>query len=306
MKFTIHQESRQGPREYNQDRLAYSYSKEALLLVLADGMGGHSHGEIAAELAVKTLTDAFQSLAKPLLAYPDKFLKEYIQQIHSTIDSFALANDLSESPCTTIVAALIQGGKLYCAHAGDSRLYHLRNGRILSRTIDHSVVQLMLQRNQINREEMLYHPERHVIYNCLGGEKPPSIELAPQREMQVGDILLLCSDGLWGGLEDQTICDLLYELPLKFAITQLLDLAESSLGKAGDNLSAIGIQWGDASYDKMAISTSTMALGATTTIINQVKASVSNREVANVTQLSDEDIEKAIADIQAALKRTQR
>lgn len=306
MKFTIYQESRQGPREYNQDRLAYSYSKEALLLVLADGMGGHSHGEIAAELAVKTLTDAFQNLAKPLLVYPDKFLKEYIQQIHSTIDSFALVNDLPESPCTTIVAALIQSNKLYCAHAGDSRLYHLRNGRLLSRTIDHSVVQLMLQRNQINREEMLYHPERHVIYNCLGGEKSPNIELAPQREIQEGDILLLCSDGLWTGLDDQTISDILNELPLKLAITQLLDLSESTLGKSGDNLSAIGMQWGDSNYDKLAISTSTMALGATTTIINQVKASASKRSAADVSKLSEEDIEKAIADIQAALHRTRR
>jgi len=66
MKFTIFQNSRQGQRAYNQDRLAYSYSKDSLLLVLADGMGGHRHGEVAAELAIKTITDSFQRLAKLL------------------------------------------------------------------------------------------------------------------------------------------------------------------------------------------------------------------------------------------------
>ena len=72
MKFTIFQNSRQGPRPYNQDRLAYSYSKDALLLVVADGMGGYRHGEMAAQLAVTTLTEAFQRLAVPTLSSPCK------------------------------------------------------------------------------------------------------------------------------------------------------------------------------------------------------------------------------------------
>ena len=86
MKFTIFQNSRQGPRPYNQDRLAYSYSKDAMLLVIADGMGGHRHGEVAAQLAVTTMTDAFQRLAVPSLASPAKFLIEHIQQVHDMID----------------------------------------------------------------------------------------------------------------------------------------------------------------------------------------------------------------------------
>jgi len=144
MKFTIFQNSRQGPRQYNQDRLAYSYSKDALLLVVADGMGGYKNGDLAAELAVKTITKAFQRLAVPTLSSPAKFLIDHIQQIHDMIDQFAQEREMLESPRTTIVVAVVQRGMLYCAHVGDSRLYHFRDGHLLYRTEDHSIVQSML------------------------------------------------------------------------------------------------------------------------------------------------------------------
>ena len=114
MKFTIYQHSRQGPRPYNQDRLAYSYSKDSLLLVVADGMGGHKHGEVAAQIAVTTITEAFQKLATPTLTSPAKFLTDYIQQAHDTIISYAADRDMIEAPHTTIVAAVVQRGVLYC------------------------------------------------------------------------------------------------------------------------------------------------------------------------------------------------
>lgn len=98
MKFTIFQNSRQGPRPYNQDRLAYSYSKDALLLVIADGMGGHRHGEVAAQLAVTTITDAFQRLAVPSLQSPAKFLIEQIQLVHELIDRVAQEQEMLEAP----------------------------------------------------------------------------------------------------------------------------------------------------------------------------------------------------------------
>lgn len=145
MKFTIFQNSRQGPRQYNQDRLAYSYSKDALLLVVADGMGGHRHGEMAAQLAVSTMTDAFQRLAVPTLSSPAKFLIDHMQQIHDMIDQLTQERELMESPRTTIVAAIVQRGVLYCAHVGDSRLYHFRDGHLLYRTEDHSIVTMRLK-----------------------------------------------------------------------------------------------------------------------------------------------------------------
>lgn len=308
MKFTIYQNSRQGARPYNQDRIAYSYNKDALLAVVADGMGGHRHGEIAAQLAVKTLAEAFERMAMPALKNPARFLSDYILQVHDAIDSFTLANDLLDSPRTTIVAALLQNNKLYCAHVGDSRLYHFRNGRLLHRTEDHSIVQLMYNRGQILHEkDMLTHPDRNKVYNCLGGEKAPDIEMAETRALRDGDTLLLCTDGLWSVLDEAQMTDMLLAGPVTETLPRLLDLAESSSVQHGDNLSAIGLQWGEQLQDLLTVSTLTMPLGATTTIMNPaVSARTPSDDEDAQLDLTDDEIERAIAEIQLALRKTKR
>jgi serine/threonine protein phosphatase PrpC len=305
MKFTIYQNSRQGPRQYNQDRLAYSYSKDALLLVLADGMGGHRNGEIAAQLAVKTLTDAFQRLAVPALSSPAKFLTDHIQQVHDMIENVTQAQDLIESPRTTIVAAVIQRGYLYCAHVGDSRLYHFRDGHLLFRTEDHSVVQSLYKKGMISKEEMATHPYKNKIYNCLGGEIPPQVDLSDRHELHEGDTILLCTDGVWGVLSDQQIKEIIQQnITIVDATTQLMDSAEFASDEKGDNMSAIGVQWGDRSMSQAAVSTQLMPLGETTTIMNPVTHQ--NIEGADPLELSDDDIENTIAAIQNALNKTQQ
>lgn len=307
MKFTVYQNSRQGPRPYNQDRLAYSYSKDALLLVIADGMGGHRHGELAAQLAVKTLTDAFQTLATPMLMDPVRFLTDHILLTHQAIDQLMVAQDLLESPRTTIVAAIVQENVLYCAHVGDSRLYLFRNRRLQFRTEDHSLVQMLFRKGQISQPEMLTHPERHKIYNCLGGSVTPQIELAPEQNMQPGDILLLCTDGVWSALSDQEINEVLHEGPITSTVPNMLNYAESASGKDGDNASAIGLQWGERAEDhSLAVSTVTMPLHATTTIINPLTHQPRDGDTPPVADLTDDEIEKAIAEIQGALRKTQR
>ncbi len=304
MKFTIYQNSRQGPRDYNQDRLAYSYSKDALLLVLADGMGGHSHGEIAAQLAIKTLTDAFQRLAVPVLNSPAKFLTDYIQQVHDMIENVTQEDDLVESPRTTIVAAVIQRGFLYCVHVGDSRLYHFRDNHLLYRTEDHSVVQSLYNKGIISKEEMATHPYRNKIYNCIGGETAPQIDLANRIELSEGDTVMLCSDGVWGYVDDLKIKEILLKnIDTPTVTNNLLDAAEAAANDKGDNLSAITVQWGERVNTQDSVSTQLMPLGETTTIINPVTHQNVNDDSSG---LSDEDIEKTIAEIQAALIRTQQ
>lgn len=305
MKFTIFQNSRQGPRPYNQDRLAYSYSKDAMLLVIADGMGGHRHGEVAAQLAVTAMTDAFQRLAMPSLTSPAKFLIEHIQQVHDMIDQLAQDQDMLEAPRTTIVAAVVQRGMLYCAHAGDSRLYHFRNGHLLYRTEDHSIVQSMYNKGMISKAEMANHPYRHKIYSCLGGDVPPKIELADRQELVEGDTVLLCTDGLWGAVSDQQIKQVLCGPSISDNVTQLLDLAESAGKENGDNMSAIGLQWGDRLHSKLAVSTVTLPMGFSTTIMNPITRSDYDGEHP-ADELSDDDIEKTIAEIQLALQKTKR
>ena len=305
MKFTIFQNSRQGPRPYNQDRLAYSYSKDAMLLVIADGMGGHRHGEVAAQLAVTTMTDAFQRLATPSLASPAKFLIEHIQQVHDMIDQLAQDQDMLEAPRTTIVAAVVQRGMLYCAHVGDSRLYHFRNGHLLYRTEDHSIVQSMYNKGMISKAEMANHPYRHKIYSCLGGDVPPKIELADRQELVEGDTVLLCTDGLWGAVNDEQIKQILCGPSISDNVTQLLDLAESISKENGDNMSAIGLQWGDRLHSELAVSTVTLPMGFSTTIMNPITRSDYDGE-PSADELSDDDIEKTIAEIQLALQKTKR
>jgi len=303
MKFTIFQNSRQGPRPYNQDRLAYSYSKDALLLVLADGMGGHRNGEIAAQLAVKTLTDAFQRLAVPTLSSPAKFLIDNIQQVHDMIENVTQAEEYIESPRTTIVAAIIQRGYLYCAHVGDSRLYHFRNGHLLFRTEDHSIVQSLYKKGMISKEEMATHPYKNKIYNCVGGETPPQIDLADRHELLEGDTILLCTDGVWGVISDQQIKEIIQKnKTIVDATTELMDSAEFASDERGDNMSAIGLQWGDKLSSHSAVSTQLMPLGETTTIMNPVTHQ--NMDGSDPLELSDDEIENTIAAIQNALNKT--
>jgi PPM family protein phosphatase len=305
MKFSIYQNSRQGPRAYNQDRLGYSYSKDALLLVLADGMGGHRNGEVAAQLAVKTLAEAFQRLALPTLKSPAKFLTDHIQQVHDMIENLTQTEELIESPRTTIVAAIIQHGYLYCAHVGDSRLYHFRHGHLLFRTEDHSIVQSLYKKGMITQEEMATHPYKNKIYNCVGGETPPKIDLAPRLELHEGDTVLLCTDGVWGVISDQQIKDILQKnTNITDATVDLMNCAEFASDENGDNMSAIGLQWGDRLTGPMAVSTQLMPLGATTTIMNPVTRQ--NPEGADPLELSDDDIENTIAAIQNALNKTQQ
>lgn len=308
MKFTIFQHSRQGPRPYNQDRLAYSYSKDALLLVVADGMGGHKHGEVAAELAVTTMTEAFQRLAVPTLASPAKFLTDYIQQAHDSIEQYTQQQDLLEAPRTTIVAAIVQRGVLYCAHVGDSRLYHYRNGHLLFRTEDHSVVQNLYNKGMISKDDMATHPYRHKVSNCLGGDAPPKIDLADRQELAEGDTILLCTDGVWGAVADDKIKQLLNNASIEYGVTDLLDQAELTSQEQGDNMSAIGLQWGDKLSNLQTVSTATMPLGATTTIMNPVTRTSADQptNAESNDNFTDDDIEKTIAEIQAALNKTQQ
>ena len=307
MKFTIFQNSRQGPRQYNQDRLAYSYSKDALLLVVADGMGGHRHGEIAAQLAVTTMTDAFQRLAVPMLSSPAKFLIDHMQQIHDMIDQLTQERELIEAPRTTIVAAVVQRGVLYCAHVGDSRLYHFRDGHLLYRTEDHSIVQSLYSKGIINKDDMSTHPYRHKVYSCLGGDVPPKIDLSDRQELAEGDTILLCTDGVWGAVTDEQIKRILNSPSITDGVTTLLDVAENTSQDQGDNMSAIGLQWGDKQSNGLAVSTISMAMGLTTTIMNPTTyPNQSPQDGAMDGDFTDDEIENTIAEIQRALLKTKR
>jgi serine/threonine protein phosphatase PrpC len=220
------------------------------------------------------------------------------------IENVTQEDDLVESPRTTIVAAVIQRGFLYCVHVGDSRLYHFRDNHLLYRTEDHSVVQSLYNKGIISKEEMATHPYRNKIYNCIGGETAPQIDLANRIELSEGDTVMLCSDGVWGYVDDLKIKEILLKnIDTPTVTNNLLDAAEAAANDKGDNLSAITVQWGERVNTQDSVSTQLMPLGETTTIINPVTHQNVNDDSSG---LSDEDIEKTIAEIQAALIRTQQ
>lgn len=303
MKFTIFQGSRQGPRQYNQDKIAYSYSRESLLTVLADGMGGHKNGDVAAQIAVKTLTDAFQRMALPALVSPSKFLNDGILRAHQAIQNHVIANNMLDNPRTTVVAAIAQHGALHIAHVGDSRLYHIRDGKVLNRTEDHSKVQLMFRRGLLNLGQMGLHPERNKIYNCLGGEIPPKVELSQRFDLLEGDTIMLCSDGVWSLVGDEKMAEVLSNDTVNTSVTALLDLAESRSDAKSDNMSAIAFNWGGI-VSKRSVSTASMPLDSVTTILMNPRYPEEEgaEPVPTEVDLTEDDIEGAIAEIQAALK----
>jgi len=243
MQFSIYQESRRGARGSNQDRIAYCYSRDALLMLVADGVGGHLHGEVAAQIAMQFITESFRREAKPALADPALFLRRAITGAHHAIIEHAAAARLAAVPRTTCVACVVQDDSACWAHAGDSRLYHIRDGRILAQTKDHSRVQQLIDQGRIREEAIAAHPERNRIFNCLGSRLTPQVDLSEKTRLQAGDTLILCSDGLWGPLSGTIISSALQKSGIMQAVPELLDEAERRAGSECDNLSVLGLTW---------------------------------------------------------------
>lgn len=246
MNFSIHQASHIGNRKYNQDRVGYAYSKEALLLVLADGMGGHLHGELAANQAIETFIDAFSAAGQSRVSDPLHFISDTMRLAHEHIMKFPHEKDRS-FPGTTCVAALIQDGQLYWGHAGDSRLYLLRDGKVLARTHDHSVVSQWLEWGMISAEEARIHPQRNQITNCLGGvEDMFYMEPGGPVELNSGDVLLLGSDGLWSPFTDEELAGAFGASPVDEVLDGLVARALERERGRSDNVTGLAMRWGGA------------------------------------------------------------
>jgi serine/threonine protein phosphatase PrpC len=305
MKFAIAQDSRRGGRPYNQDRIGYAYSRDALLVVVADGMGGHMHGEVASQVTVELMTDLFKKQATPTLANPWRFLEDALFRAHDAIFNYATNHALLETPRTTCVTCVIQDDIIYWAHVGDSRLYLIQKGCLSAITRDHSKVQQMVDAGMITAEEAEVHPERNKIYNCLGGIYPPDVELGGKLAIDPGDAFLLCTDGVWGSLSEEDIVQYLGAYPAHYALPQLMDRAERTGGDLGDNLSGIAVTWlqEDEVTSVNTVSTQTLPLDAVTT---ELKEFAVDKTGLDGKDINDKDIERVIAEIQATINKFSR
>lgn len=243
MNVSVTHETRPGGRPYNQDRLGHWSTPEAVLLAVADGMGGYAGGELAARAAVDSLGAAFRAQAKPAMADPEGFLSGAVVQAHAAVLRDAAQAGLGDAPRTTLVACLVQRGQAYWTFVGDSRFYLIREGKIVVRTKDHTYVQQLIDAGRMREEAAAAHPERNKLLRCLGGSTAPRREPVASAQLAKDDILLLCSDGLWGPLTPRLLVMGLTGKDPRHAVAELMNLAEAHGGPDRDNLSAIAVQW---------------------------------------------------------------
>ncbi len=310
MRFSVYQESHIGGRKNNEDRMGYSFTRDSLLLLLADGMGGHIQGEVAATIAVQTIAALFQQQATPYVRKPERFLQEAFLAAHQEILRHREMHHLPETPRTTIVACLVQHNNAFWAHCGDSRLYWVRNGQVMTRTRDHSRIENLIAEGKADACERDTHPDRNKLFNCLGAPTAPLVDLADRISLQAGDVLLLCSDGLWGTVPDEALVGALHNSTIVRAIPELIAKANSIGGEHGDNVTALAMMWetGDAGPSddgSNTITTRSLPMGSVTTTIQAPHPSkIGQTEAADV--FNESDIENTIEEIRLAIEKSSR
>ncbi len=236
-------------RQVNQD---YIYTSETPvgnlpnLFIVADGMGGHKAGDYASGLAVETVVEeAGASVEKN----PVKILDHAIARANEVLRERASENFALSGMGTTLVAATCIGRFLEVANVGDSRLY-VAGDELVQITEDHSLVEEMVRMGGIGREEARHHPDKNIITRALGARDDVEADFF-NLQLQTGDMVLLCSDGLTNMVDDETICRILKNgRSLKDRVEELVDTANQNGGR--DNISVIVIEplADEASYEE--------------------------------------------------------
>ncbi|RUP25318.1 MAG: serine/threonine-protein phosphatase [Curvibacter sp.] len=295
MKFSVFQVSRRGGREKNEDRMGYCYTRDSALFVLADGMGGHPEGEVAAQIALQTISALFQRDAQPRLADVTEFLTTALMAAHHQILRYAADKGMLDTPRTTLVAGVVQSGSASWVHCGDSRLYLVRDAEMLTRTRDHSYME--------HRSPTMMLPERinrNVLFTCLGSPTKPVYDVTGPVMLQQGDKILLCSDGLWGSVPDDEIVRHLSRLSVSEAVPELVETALRKAGETSDNVTVIALEWEtpDTFESTRGISTDSISEGVFASTIQS--GALDNF----VDDLDDAAIERSIAEINEAIRRS--
>ena len=295
MKFSVFQVSRRGGRSKNEDRMGYCYTRESSLFVLADGMGGHPDGEVAAQIALQTVSAYFQKTARPTLDSVPEFLSSALMAAHHQILRYASEKGMLDSPRTTLVAAVVERGVVHWVHCGDSRLYLVRDGELVTRTRDHSFSE---QHAHLHSRPSNYN--RNVLFTCLGSPQRPIYDASAAVPLQQGDKLLLCSDGLWSALGDSEIVNHLAAYPVAQAVPELTERALRKAGSTSDNVTLLALEWETPDVFESTRGISTDGIG------DGVFESTFERSALDsmASEMDDEAIERSIAEINEAIRRT--
>ena len=294
MKFSVYQISRQGGRERNEDRMGYAYTRESGLFVLADGMGGHPEGAMAAQLALQTFSAYFQKAANPLVKEVPEFLSSATMAAHHQIIRYASEKGMLDTPRTTLVAAVMERNLMHWVHCGDSRLYIVRDGVLLTRTRDHSYME-----QQAHLGRATEHINRNILFTCLGSPAKPVFDLSGPLQLQQGDRVLLCSDGLWGTVSDDEVARELSCATLDQSVPELVETALKRGGPRCDNVTVLAMEWETPeAFQSTRVSTEDIDDGV---FASTIQSGVPDPSIED---MDDEAIERSIAEINEAIRRT--
>jgi PPM family protein phosphatase len=242
MQYIIGRTSRLGNRTINQDRVTVLERENTVLLGIGDGLGGKIGGEIAAQTLINVLAKEFKEVRLPI-ANPKEFLTQVLHKAHFAVIDAGRFQTPPINPGTTAVVCLIQEGVAWWAHVGDSRLYLFRGGVPIYRTRDHSVVESLYEKGRITMRKRGSHPMKNYMTRCIGlTNEVPEVTLSNEVHLHAGDILLLCSDGLWEPLDDMLMGSILLEGKLSDALNKAAERAEEKNYPNSDNITAAAIQ----------------------------------------------------------------
>ncbi len=212
-----------------------------LAMILADGMGGHRHGELASRIAVDYAKGRLAYLLDSGQAEPppgsSAILGDIVAKANDKVYHAALGSQENQGMGTTLTLALVYPGHVLLAHVGDCRAYVLHEGELCRLTTDHTYVQELVNAGTITKSETWHHPQRNVLTRALGSQEPLLVDLA-DRKLHPGDRLLLCSDGLHGFVTENVLKEqLLTSLPAEELADRLVELALALGGE--DNITVL-------------------------------------------------------------------
>jgi serine/threonine protein phosphatase PrpC len=226
-----------GDRSEQQDRVAILTSERnpgILLAVVADGMGGRTGGRMASDQVVSTATNLFRELSERDTTLPE-LLRQIASEAHTVIRLTALSSE--KEPHSTMAALFVKRDFAIWAHAGDTRLYWCRAGRVMRRTVDHTVASQLTAEGRHAEAEIAAQHYKNVLFSALGIRNEVKLDVDQTQDLRVGDAFLLASDGLWAHFEDVEIATVVDRLSPREATQQLVRLARERAEGHGDNLS---------------------------------------------------------------------
>jgi PPM family protein phosphatase len=219
-------------RSNNEDRCAAFSGNYGHLFIVCDGIGGHSGGEIASELAVEAIKKHFNSLDG--IINEESELRKSIINANEIILDAAKSNPLLFEMGSTITMLLIKENKAYTANLGDSRIYFSRDGKIIQLTKDHTLVQQLIDKGIIKAKDAKKHPKRNIITRSLGIDKKTNPDTNGPIEIKTNDCFVLCSDGLTNHVGDEEINKIISASNAQEACKELIKLANERGGE--DNI----------------------------------------------------------------------